>query len=119
MKSFIMSMFLLTSAFGAALGAALAPVARDPHLTYVYTGLAALSFLGGCVFWMLYSHLNRVEDAMNEFQATAGQNGERKGTIGAGEVPPSLPLTYQLSRLDLPNAKQSPPQGDEARAIRM
>lgn len=32
MKSFVMAMFLLTSAFGAALGMAISPVAKDPKL---------------------------------------------------------------------------------------
>lgn len=73
MKSFIMSIFLLTNAFGAALGAALSPTAVDPKLLWMYTGLAASCFVAGCLFWMFYRKLNYTEDAMNELE----QYGEK------------------------------------------
>jgi POT family proton-dependent oligopeptide transporter len=110
MKSFIMSLFLLTNAGGALMGIALAPIAKDPYLTYLYTGLAGLALVGGCVFWAMFSKYNRLEDAMNEMQATGGASGAfdpRKTdspdggmSVGAGEVPAALPMTYQLSNLD-------------------
>ena len=39
MKSFVMSMFLLTNAFGSALGIALSPTAVDPKLLWMYSKL--------------------------------------------------------------------------------
>lgn len=44
MKSFVTAMFLLTSAFGAALAMAISPTAKDPHLVVsTYILLDALS----------------------------------------------------------------------------
>ena len=54
MKSFIMSLFLLTTAGGALLGALAAPWARDPSLTSLYMGLAVVSLATGAAFWVLY-----------------------------------------------------------------
>ena len=50
MKSFIMSLFLLTSAAGSALGILVAPSAKDPHLVWVYGGLALAVMLTGHIF---------------------------------------------------------------------
>ncbi|KAF2687652.1 DNA repair helicase [Lentithecium fluviatile CBS 122367] len=50
MKSFIMSLFLLTSAGGSALGILIAPSARDPHLVWLYAGLAAAAAAAGGLF---------------------------------------------------------------------
>jgi proton-dependent oligopeptide transporter, POT family len=68
MKSFIMSIFLLTSAVGSVIGAALAPSAKDPYLTWLYIGLAAACLGAGVIFWILYSRYNKMEDQMNELE---------------------------------------------------
>ncbi|TKA52391.1 hypothetical protein B0A49_10108 [Cryomyces minteri] len=82
MKSFIMSMFLLTNAFGAALGAALSPTAVDPKLMWMYIGLTIASAAAGCIFWLLYSRYNATEESMNELE----QYGEK--AVPANEVVP-------------------------------
>ncbi|KAK5015511.1 peptide transporter ptr2 [Cryomyces antarcticus] len=82
MKSFIMSMFLLTNAFGAALGAALSPTAVDPKLMWMYIGLTIASAAAGCIFWLLYSRYNATEESMNELE----QYGEK--AVPANEVAP-------------------------------
>lgn len=66
MKSFIMSLFLLTSAFGSALSIALSPTAVDPKLLWMYTGLAVACFIAGVIFWLLYSRYNDTEEEMNK-----------------------------------------------------
>jgi proton-dependent oligopeptide transporter, POT family len=66
MKSFVMSMFLLTSAAGSALSIALSPTAVNPKLLWMYTGLAIATAIAGCVFWVLFSRYNETEDRMNE-----------------------------------------------------
>lgn len=50
MKSFIMSLFLLTSAGGSALGILIAPSAKDPNLVWFYAGLATAAALAGLLF---------------------------------------------------------------------
>lgn len=53
MKSFIMSLFLLTSAAGSALGIFIAPFGMDPHLVWFYSGLAvAAGATGGLFHWV-------------------------------------------------------------------
>lgn len=54
MKSFIMSLFLLTSAGGSALGLLIAPFARDPYLQWMYFGLAVAAAGTGVVFWRMF-----------------------------------------------------------------
>jgi chromosome transmission fidelity protein 1 len=50
MKSFIMSLFLLTSAGGSALGILIAPLAKDPYLQWLYFGLGVAAAGTGYVF---------------------------------------------------------------------
>lgn len=65
MKSFIMAIFLVTNAFGSAIGCALSPVAKDPDYTWLFTGLAVGCFISGCLFWICFRRYNAIEDAMN------------------------------------------------------
>lgn len=66
MKSFIMSIFLLMTAFGSALGIALSPTAEDPKYVWTFSGLAVACFLAGVLFWMCFRHYNSKEDELNE-----------------------------------------------------
>jgi dipeptide/tripeptide permease len=54
MKSFIMSLFLLTSAGGSALGILIAPFAKDPWLHWMYLGLSIAAAGTGFAFWRLF-----------------------------------------------------------------
>ena len=65
MKSFIMSIFLLTNAFGSAIGCALSPVTVDPKFTWLFTGLAVACFISGCLFWLCFRKYNDTEEEMN------------------------------------------------------
>lgn len=82
MKSFIMSMFLLTNAFGSALGAALSPTAKDPKLLWMYTGLVVATVIAGCVFWVLFSRYNKIEESMNDLDKT-GLKAVKVNEVGA------------------------------------
>ncbi|CAN6619063.1 peptide transporter Ptr2p [Trichomonascus vanleenenianus] len=80
MKSFIMSMYLLTNAFGSALGIALSSTAVDPKLLWMYTGLAGATFVAGWVFYFIFRHYNKLEDELNIIDAeyTAEMNAKLK-----------------------------------------
>ncbi|OJJ51748.1 hypothetical protein ASPZODRAFT_138813 [Penicilliopsis zonata CBS 506.65] len=69
MKSFVQSMYLLTTAFGAALAEALTPAAFDPAILWMFVGLACGTFLVGIIFWVTFHHLNDQEDVMNALDA--------------------------------------------------
>lgn len=68
MKSFIMSLFLVTNAFGSALGIALASTSEDPKLVWTYAGLAIACFLAGCAFWLCFKHYNYKEEELNRLE---------------------------------------------------
>lgn len=68
MKSFVMSMFLLTTAFGSALGIALSPTAKDPKLVWMYTGLCVATLIAGALFWIIFRRYNATEESMNELE---------------------------------------------------
>ncbi|KAF1985227.1 PTR2-domain-containing protein [Aulographum hederae CBS 113979] len=65
MKSFVQSMYLLTNAFGSAIGLALVSVATDPKVLWMYAGLAVSSFIAGCLVWIIFHKYNRTEEEMN------------------------------------------------------
>ena len=69
MKSFVMSMFLLTSAFGSALSIALLSVSVNPKLVWMYTGISISAFIAGWVFWILFKRYNAQEDKMDAMEA--------------------------------------------------
>lgn len=69
MKSFVQSMYLLTNAFGSAIGEALTPVAYDPAILWMFVGLACASFSTGCLFFLLFRRFNAIEEEMNALDA--------------------------------------------------
>lgn len=84
MKSFVMSIFLLQSAFGSALGMALAPIAKDPRLVWMYTGLCIATTIAAGLFWFCFKHLNATEDSMNvlEDKDKRAAGADKIGTAG-------------------------------------
>lgn len=84
MKSFVQSMYLLTNAFGSAIGEALTPVLYDPAIQWMFVGLAVSSFITGCLIWILFHHLNETEDEMNALDSDLDvQAGVRRGSLVA------------------------------------
>lgn len=61
MKSFIMSLYLLTSAVGSALGILIAPFAKDPNLVWLYTGLACAAGFTGFLFHWTFKNADDAE----------------------------------------------------------
>lgn len=54
MKSFIMSLFLLTSAVGSLLGMAISPFARENHMVEFYCSLGIACAASGVFFWFFF-----------------------------------------------------------------
>ena len=90
MKSFIMSLFLLTSALGSALGIFIAPLAKDPRLVWMYAALAGTSALAGCVFYWTFRGLDArerprlVESAEEEFELERRSEGRARDEVYSG-----------------------------------
>lgn len=62
MKSFIMALYLLTTALGAMIGGLISPLARDPLLVGLYGGLAVACLVTAGVFWRAFKRYNEMED---------------------------------------------------------
>ncbi|KAF2725450.1 PTR2-domain-containing protein [Polychaeton citri CBS 116435] len=70
MRGLVMGVNLLQSAFAAALGQALVPLATDPLLIWNYAVVAILAFIGGIGFWYTWKDLDAREDELNMIEAT-------------------------------------------------
>lgn len=103
-----MAMFLLQTAFGSALGIALAPTAKDPKLVWMYSkfksigvlrlplltrfpaGLAIATLITAGLFWFVFRGLNATEESMNSLEedgAKAVPAGEITATGGLRHTP--------------------------------
>lgn len=83
MRSLVQAVSLLMNAFSSALGQAFIGLAADPLLTWNYTVVAILAFLGGVGFWATNYKLDAQEDSMNmlpdsAFTPQAAVDEERK-----------------------------------------
>lgn len=65
MRSMVQAFALFMTAFAAALGQALVPLAGDPLLVWNYTVVAILAFIGGSCFYLQFRHLDVKEDELN------------------------------------------------------
>lgn len=81
MKSFIMSLFLVTNAFGSALGIALSSTSVDPKLTWTFAGLAVACFIAGLLFWACFQHYNRKEDEWNNLDYDLDTEAAEKNAL--------------------------------------
>ncbi|KAF2848299.1 peptide transporter-like protein PTR2 [Plenodomus tracheiphilus IPT5] len=85
MKSFIMSLFLLTSAGGSLLGILIAPFAKDPHLQWLYFGLAVAAAITGYVFHCMFKDvdqgvsIDKVVESAEEFALLDRRSGDDDG----------------------------------------
>jgi proton-dependent oligopeptide transporter, POT family len=82
MKSFVMSLFLLTTALGSALGIALSSVSVDPKLVWMYTGISIAAFIAGWVFWFSFKKYNAQEDKMDAMEGKDPQKSVRVDEVG-------------------------------------
>ncbi|KAG7664768.1 uncharacterized protein J8A68_001723 [[Candida] subhashii] len=83
MKSFITSLFLVTNAFGSALGIGLSSVSEDPKMVWTYTGIGISCFIAGILFWVLFHHYNDIEEEHNKLDYT---NDDETTTTTTDEI---------------------------------
>jgi dipeptide/tripeptide permease len=88
MKSFIMSLFLLTNAGGSALGILIAPLARDPYLQWLYFGLAIAAATTGYVFYRTFKNVAEDDAARNIERAEEFELMSRGSTDNDEELEP-------------------------------
>lgn len=73
MKSIVQAVLSAMSGLGAALGFALYPVDHNPHLMYMYTGLAAAVFIAAIVLWLAFHKYNEVDAELNKRDVKCGR----------------------------------------------
>ncbi|KAE8327791.1 major facilitator superfamily domain-containing protein [Aspergillus sergii] len=61
MKAVVQALGQLGAAAGSAIGIAITPLAHDPSLIWMYTGLAVAMFLVAVVFWILFKKYNAID----------------------------------------------------------
>ena len=72
MKSVVMSLFLLQTAFGSALGIALSPTSENPKLVVMYASICVATLIAGILFWVCFSKYNKVEESLNNLGRDTG-----------------------------------------------
>ncbi|KAF2654156.1 Ptr2 peptide transporter [Lophiostoma macrostomum CBS 122681] len=74
MRNLVTTILYLVSGVSALLGTALLPLSRDPYLVWNYGVTAALCFVGGCLFWVVWRGGDQlgVEGDEKEFSAGMG-----------------------------------------------
>jgi len=65
MKSLVMAVFLFTSAVSSAIGEAFNPLSIDPLLVWNYGTMAALTGIGGVLFWFSFRRLDAEDAALD------------------------------------------------------
>jgi proton-dependent oligopeptide transporter, POT family len=66
MKSFVQSMYLLTSAFGSALSEAFVPLVGDPQMMWLFTGIGCSAVVAGVLVYIIFRKYNATEEQMND-----------------------------------------------------
>ncbi|CZR69416.1 probable peptide transporter PTR2-A [Phialocephala subalpina] len=85
MKSFVQAMYLLTNAFGYAIGEAFTPLVGDPQIMWLFTGLCVGSFCVGVLFWVLFHKYDAREDEVNALDAKHDDLLNKQALNDAGE----------------------------------
>jgi proton-dependent oligopeptide transporter, POT family len=82
MRSLVMSINLLMSAFSSAISQAFVSLSADPLLVWNYGVVAVLAGIGGVCFWLNFHNLDKEEDRLNMLE-TSAYRGRRPGSISA------------------------------------
>jgi POT family proton-dependent oligopeptide transporter len=65
MRSLAQALRQITADAVSALGMAVLPVAVDPKVLYLYTGLAVLMITAAQDFWLLFKGYDKIDDQLN------------------------------------------------------
>ena len=75
MKSIVQAVLSAMSGVGAVMGFALYPVARNPHLVWMYTALAAAVALATVIFWLSFRKYNAEDAELNKRDFSSNSDG--------------------------------------------
>jgi POT family proton-dependent oligopeptide transporter len=65
MRSLVAAFALFMTAISSAIGEAFVPLSEDPLLVWNYGAMAVIAFVAGCIFFVQYRTLDKMEDQLN------------------------------------------------------
>jgi proton-dependent oligopeptide transporter, POT family len=77
MRTVIQALTQLTACLGSALGMAISPVAKDPHLIIMYACLAGTMALCAALFWWRFRKYDRIDVELNRLDIQEASSSDR------------------------------------------
>ncbi|KAI9679130.1 MAG: hypothetical protein M1822_007340 [Bathelium mastoideum] len=86
MRTVVQALTQFTAAVGAAIGMAISPAAKDPHLVVFYASLAGATVLVTAILWPLIRKYDRVDEELNQLDLRALRQAQSEERRVEGEV---------------------------------
>ncbi|EFR02827.1 peptide transporter PTR2-A [Nannizzia gypsea CBS 118893] len=77
MRSLVQALRQVTAGIGSALGIATSPLAVNPRILYLYTGLAAVMIITAPIFWMVFRDYDKIDEELNCIESAQPANNDR------------------------------------------
>lgn len=77
MRSVVQALRQVTAGVGAALGIAVSPLAVNPKILFLYTGLAVTMVVVAPIFWSLFRGYDKIDEELNEMRPSQTSNNDR------------------------------------------
>ena len=83
MKTVVQALTQATAGVGAAIGMAVSPAAKDPHLVIFYAALAGVTVGVTIVLWVLFRKYDRMDEELNTLELRVLREEKREKAQGA------------------------------------
>ncbi|KAL3425241.1 peptide transporter ptr2-like protein 1 [Phlyctema vagabunda] len=81
LRSFVSALFWLTIGIAAAICISFTPVTRDPQILWMYTSLAVVTFVAGCVFYACFRNSLDSSPVLESLERVNTAEGEGMGKL--------------------------------------
>ena len=85
MRTIVQALRQLTAGVGSALGMGLSPIAVDPKVLWMYTGVAVTMFITAPTFWVIFNKYDKIDEELNKLDVAAGSSTEKEGEADKGK----------------------------------
>ncbi|KMU78476.1 peptide transport protein PTR2 [Coccidioides immitis RMSCC 3703] len=76
MRSLVQALRQVTAGIGSAFGIALSPLAQNPKILYLYTGLAVVMIVGAPIFWLVFRGYDKIDEELNVMGSIQPSNND-------------------------------------------
>ncbi|KAM5485498.1 peptide transporter ptr2 [Microsporum canis] len=76
MRSLVQALRQVTAGIGSALGIATSPLAVNPRILYLYTGLAAVMIITAPIFWLVFRGYDKIDEELNCIELVQPANND-------------------------------------------